>query len=91
LRLCWSGLAKETGRRLCLRKWVLRRLLIWGRVWYHLLCSEIDAAAVWYEKMIEAREIFAPFYAQSFYTAELRASHYWPKLARMMNLPDSAL
>jgi TolB-like protein/Tfp pilus assembly protein PilF len=64
---------------------------IWGRVWYHLLCSEIDAAAVWYEKMIEAREIFAPFYAQSFYTAELRASHYWPKLARMMNLPDSAL
>jgi eukaryotic-like serine/threonine-protein kinase len=63
---------------------------IWGRVWYHLLCSEIDAAAVWYEKMIDAREIFAPFYAQSFYTAELRASHYWPKLARMMKLPDSA-
>jgi hypothetical protein len=38
--------------------------------------------------MIEAREVFAPFYAKSFYTAELRASPYWPKLARMMKLPD---
>ncbi len=63
---------------------------IWGRVWYHLLCSEIDAAAVWYEKMIEVRDIFAPIYANSPYTAELRASPYWPKLARMMKLPDSA-
>ena len=63
---------------------------IWGRAWYHLLCSEIDAAAVWYEKMIEAREIFAPVYANSLYTAELRASPYWPKLARMMKLSDSA-
>jgi tetratricopeptide (TPR) repeat protein len=63
---------------------------IWGRAWYHLLCSEIDAAAVWYEKMIEAREIFAPIYAKSLYTAELRASPYWPELARMMKLPDFA-
>ena len=63
---------------------------IWGRVWYHLLCSEIDATAVWYQKMIEVRDIFAPIYANSPYTAELRASPYWPKLARMMKLPDSA-
>ena len=63
---------------------------IWGRVWYHLLCSEIDAAAVWYEKMIEARELFAPVYANSLYTAELRSSPHWRKLARMMNLSDSA-
>jgi serine/threonine-protein kinase len=60
---------------------------IWGRVWYHLLCSEIAEAAAWYEKMIGAREIFAPVYAMSPYTAELRASSYWPRLARMMNLP----
>jgi len=60
---------------------------IWGRVWYHLLCSEIAEAAAWYEKMIVAREIFAPVYAMSPYTAELRASSYWPRLARMMNLP----
>src|SRR5207249_7447068 len=30
---------------------------IWGRAWYHLLCSEIDAAAYWYERMIDARDI----------------------------------
>jgi serine/threonine-protein kinase len=63
---------------------------IWGRALYHLLCSEVDAAAGWYEKMIEAREVFAPVYANSLYTAELRASPHWAKLARMMNLPESA-
>ena len=63
---------------------------IWGRAWYHLLCSEIDAAADWYEKMIEARELFAPVFARSPYTRELRASRHWARLARMMNLPESA-
>jgi tetratricopeptide (TPR) repeat protein len=61
---------------------------LWGRAWYHLLCSEIPEAARWYEKMIDARELFAPVYANSLYTRELRASPYWPKLARMMNLPE---
>ena len=36
--------------------------------------------------MIKAREIFAPVYANSPYTDELRASPHWPGLARMMNL-----
>ena len=62
---------------------------IWGRTWYHLLCSEIDAAADWYEKMINARDLFAVVYANSLYTDELRASPHWAKLARMMNLPES--
>ncbi len=62
---------------------------IWGRTWYHLLCSEIDAAADWYEKMIDARDLFAVIYANSLYTDELRASPHWAKLARMMNLPES--
>jgi len=61
---------------------------IWGRAWYHLLCSELEAAAEWYE-MIEAREVFAPVYANSLYTAELRASPHWGRLARLMNLPVS--
>ncbi len=63
---------------------------IWGRAWYHLLCSEIDAAAYWYEKMIDARDMFAVVYARSPYTAALRSSPHWARLARMMNLPDSA-
>jgi len=62
---------------------------IWGRAWYHLLCSELEAAAEWYEKMIEAREVFAPVYANSLYTEELRGSPYWSRLARMMNLAES--
>jgi hypothetical protein len=62
---------------------------IWGRAWYHLLCSELDAAADWYEKMIDARELFAPVLAKSPYTEELRASPHWARLARMMNLPES--
>jgi tetratricopeptide (TPR) repeat protein len=62
---------------------------IWGRAWYHLLCSEIDEAARWYEKMIDAREMFAPVYANSLYTAELRASPHWARLAHMMNLAES--
>jgi serine/threonine-protein kinase len=60
---------------------------IWGRVWYHLLCSEIDAAAFWYEKMIDARDMFAVVYARSHYAAALRSSPHWARLARMMNLP----
>jgi len=59
---------------------------IWGRAWYHLLCSEIDEAARWYREMILARELFAPVYANSLYTVELRASRHWPSLAGMMNL-----
>ena len=64
---------------------------LWGRTWFHLLCSEVDAAASWYEKTIEARDVFAVIYANSPYTEELRASPHWARLARMMNLPGSAV
>ena len=59
---------------------------IWGRAWYHLLCSEIEEAAHWYREMIKARELFAPVYAHSLYTVELRSSRHWPSLAGLMNL-----
>jgi eukaryotic-like serine/threonine-protein kinase len=60
---------------------------LWGRAMYHLICSEIDAAADWYTRMIEQREGFALVFAHSRYTNELRASHRWPALAAMMKLP----
>jgi serine/threonine-protein kinase len=60
---------------------------LYGRTWYHLLCSEVPEAARWYGRMIDAREPFAPICAANFYTEELRASSYWPELARRMNLP----
>jgi hypothetical protein len=64
---------------------------IWGRAIYHLICSELELAASWYQKMIEARDIFAVIYAHSPYTRELRASPHWPRLAKMMNLPQTAV
>jgi serine/threonine-protein kinase len=60
---------------------------IWGRVSYHLLCSEIDAAASWYEAMIEQREPWATVFAGYPVVRPLRESSRWPKLAKMMSLP----
>jgi tetratricopeptide (TPR) repeat protein len=62
---------------------------IWGRVLYHILVSDIDGAADWYEKMIESREPFAVVFARSGLIEPLRQSPRWPKLASIMNLPDA--
>jgi hypothetical protein len=59
-----------------------------GMVVYHLLCSEMDAAADWYEKCIEQREPFAVMYARAHILAPLRSSARWPALAKRMNLPE---
>jgi hypothetical protein len=32
---------------------------LWGRVVYHLLTSDLDAAADWHGRMIEHRDLFA--------------------------------
>jgi TolB-like protein/predicted Ser/Thr protein kinase/Tfp pilus assembly protein PilF len=64
-------------------------LPVWGRVLYHLLASELDAAADWYEKMIEHREPFAVLFARSPLTEPLRQSPRWQKIAARMNLPVS--
>ena len=62
---------------------------VWGRVLYHLLASELDAAADWYEKMIEHREPFAVLFARTPLIEPLRQHPRWPKIAGMMNLPVS--
>jgi hypothetical protein len=64
---------------------------IWGRVLYHLLCSENDAAADWYEKSIQAGDGFALIYAKAPYGRSLRQSAHLPKLVQMLNLPDQRL
>ena len=58
-----------------------------GMVVYHLLCSELDAAADWYEKIVEQREPFAVMYARTAIVAPLRSSARWLSLAKTMNLP----
>jgi tetratricopeptide (TPR) repeat protein len=62
---------------------------VFGRVLYHLHCSDIDKAADWWEKMIEQRELFAIEFASAPVVRPLRESPRWPKLARLMNLPES--
>jgi len=62
---------------------------VWGRVLYHLLCSEIEAAADWFKKMIEQGDPFALIFARASVTKPLRQSSHWPELARMMNLPET--
>jgi serine/threonine-protein kinase len=63
---------------------------VWGRVWYHLLCAELDEAAHWYRVSIEQREPFALMFANYPVTKALRASHHWSTLASSMNLPVTA-
>ena len=65
-------------------------LPLWGRVVYHLQTSDLDAAADWYQRMIEHRDPFALVYAKGSITAPLREHHRWPELAALMNLPASA-
>lgn len=60
---------------------------VWGRVLYHLHTGEIDAAAVWYERMIAHGDPFALVYASAPITQPLHAHPRWPALAARMRLP----
>jgi len=60
---------------------------LWGRAWYHLLISELDDAADWYERMIEERDPFALLYARDDYTASLRTHPRWRRMSELMKLP----
>ena len=57
---------------------------------FHLLNGEIDEGADWAEKAIDERDASTMFYLRFVVVRPLRASHRWPKIARMMNLPIDA-
>ncbi len=57
---------------------------------YHLLCGDIDLGADWVEKAIDQRDLAMMIYVRFVVCKDLRASHRWPKIARMLNLPDKA-
>ena len=65
-------------------------LPLWGRVVYHLHTLDLDAAAEWYERMIEHRDPFALVYVRTSIVAPLREHHRWPELAALMRLPALA-
>ncbi len=56
----------------------------------HLLCGEIDEGADWAEKAIEERDASMMVYLRFVVSRRLRASHRWPKIAKMINLPVGA-
>jgi hypothetical protein len=59
-----------------------------GWVLFHRFCSNMEAAADWYEKAIEQRHPAAAWWSRSALFKPLRESPRWPKLAKMMNLPQ---
>jgi hypothetical protein len=63
---------------------------LFGRVVYHLLSSDLDGAALWYERMIERRDPFALIYAWARITHPLREHRQWSRLAEMMRLPATS-
>ncbi len=57
---------------------------------YHLLCGEVDKAAEWTEKALEQKsEMVAMLLLTPPWKPLLRCSARWPKLARIMNLPEA--
>src|SRR5689334_3467349 len=60
-----------------------------GMVYYHLVCSDTEAAVDWFEKAIETRDPYLVTLTRLPLAKPLRSSARWPKIARMMNLPDS--
>jgi len=61
---------------------------ILGRVLYHVLCSETEPAADWYERaIIDQRDPFALVFAIVSLFSTFRQTSHSPKLARMMNVP----
>src|SRR5579864_1306914 len=53
---------------------------------FHLICGEIDQAADWVQKAIEQRDSSMRFYLGFVICKGLRASHRWPKIAKVVNL-----
>jgi eukaryotic-like serine/threonine-protein kinase len=54
---------------------------------FHLLTGEVDRGADWAEKAIEQRDNSMMYYLRFVVCKKLRASHRWPKIAEMVNLP----
>jgi len=57
------------------------------RALFHLARGDVEQGADWAEKAVEARDLSIMFYLRYVVSRELRASHRWPKIATMLNLP----
>jgi len=55
---------------------------------FHLLCGEVDRGADWVERAIEERDQSMMVYLRFAFCRQLRASHRWPKIAKLLNLAE---
>jgi TolB-like protein/Tfp pilus assembly protein PilF len=60
-----------------------------GRMFFDLVCSEIESAAQWAGKAIEQRDPRLIMFLSLPMTRSLRTSSRWPILASELNLPES--
>jgi len=86
-----AGLLKQAGeteRALQLIA-TMRTMVPPGMLIYHLVCGEIDLASDWCERAIEQHEPFLTPLISARIFKPLRSSPRWPRLARMMALPET--
>jgi len=58
---------------------------------FHLLCGEVDQGADWAERAIHEGDLaMRTVYIRFVACKQLRASNRWPKIAKMINLPQTA-
>lgn len=85
-----AGLLEQSGEKEHAEKLLVTlRGVNLGMIIYCVVCSEIDAAIDWYEQAIEQHQPMAAWWASAGFFRPLRSSPRWPKLARMMNLPET--
>jgi tetratricopeptide (TPR) repeat protein len=86
-----AGLLKSSGEKEHAEKLLatLRWMRPLGMIISHVVCSEVDVAIDWYEHAIEQRQPIAAAWAAAGFFRPLQSSPRWPKLARMMNLPET--
>jgi eukaryotic-like serine/threonine-protein kinase len=88
-----AGILTQAGEKDRAEKLIatMREIVPIAMIMYHIVCSEIDAAIDWYERDIERRQPTAAMLACAEFLKPLRASPRWPRLAKMMNLPESSI
>jgi tetratricopeptide (TPR) repeat protein len=86
-----AGLLKQSGEDDQAQKLLatLSEMGPLGMIIYHVVRSDIDAALDMYEQAVEQRHPIEAGLASAGFFRPLRASPRWPKLARMMNLPET--
>jgi tetratricopeptide (TPR) repeat protein len=87
-----AGLLTQAGEKERAQKLIatVHETMPTGMVMYHLVCFEIDAAIDRYERDIELHLLGSTMLASAGFFKPLRVSPRWPKLAKMMNLPETA-